>query len=200
MNGAGCCRKPTELDRGLEDEGAEMTNMNNAGMSFTDFERLLDVYGGDRTRWPAEARAAAAQLVARDANARRVLAEAEALDRVLERAPLPGLAVEAALAERIVAAAQRSPRIVKIATGQSSVVSLPEGRTRLPRHAGPWKLWFARGDVRAAGVLAAALIVGVFIGVSNVPQSVVPALADLPAADRGAYSLAQVEPFDEDVL
>ena len=42
------------------------------------------------------------------------LAEAEALDRVLERAPLPSLAIEAALAERIVAAAQRSPRIVKI--------------------------------------------------------------------------------------
>ena len=68
-----------------------MTNTSNNGMTLADFERLLDVYGGDRTRWPAEARAAAAQLVARDAKARRMLAEAEALDRVLERAPLPAL-------------------------------------------------------------------------------------------------------------
>ena len=176
-----------------------MTNMSNTGMTLADFERLLDVYGGDRTRWPAEARAAAAQLVARDAKARRMLAEAEALDRVLERAPLPSLAVEAALAERIVAAAQRSPRIVKIASGQSSVVSLPDGRALPPQRSASWKLGL-RGDVRAAALLAASLMVGIFIGISNVPQSVVPALADLAGPDRGAYSLAQVEPYDEDVL
>jgi len=54
--------------------------------------------------------------------------------------------------------------------------------------------------VRAATLLAASLMVGIFIGISNVPQSVVPALADLAGTDRGAYSLAQVEPYDEDVL
>lgn len=177
-----------------------MTNTSNTSMTLADFERLLDVYGGDRTRWPAEARAAAAQLVARDAKARRTLAEAESLDRVLERAPLPSLAVEAALAERIVAAAQRSPRIVKTARGQSPVVSLPEGQAvPLPRAASR-KLGLLRGEVRAAAVLAASLMVGIFIGISNVPQSVVPALADLAGTDRGAYSLAQVEPYDEDVL
>ena len=173
-----------------------MTNINNTGMTLADFERLLDVYGGDRTRWPAEARAAAAQLVARDAKARRTLAEAEALDRVLERAPLPSLAVEAALAERIVAAAQRSPRIVKIAPGQSSVVSLPDNRAAPP----PRKLGLLRGEVRAATLLAASLVVGIFIGISNVPQNVVPALADLAGTERSPYSLAQVEPYDEDVL
>jgi hypothetical protein len=177
-----------------------MTNMSNTGMTLADFERLLDVYGGDRTRWPAEARAAAAQLVARDAKARRILAEAESLDRVLERAPLPSLAVEAALAERIVAAAQRSPRIVKIAPGQPSVVSRPDGRAVSAPQSASWKLGLLRGEVRAATLLAASLMVGIFIGVSNVPQSVVPALADLAGADRGAYSLAQVEPYDEDVL
>jgi hypothetical protein len=177
-----------------------MTNMSNTGMSLADFERLLEVYGGDRTRWPAEERAAAAQLAARDEKARRVLAEAEALDRVLERAPLPSLAVEAALAERIVAAAQRSPRIVKAATRQPSVVSLPESREVPVPRAESWKLRLLRGDVRAAYALAASLVVGIFIGVSNLPQNVVPALADLAASDGGAYSLAQIEPFDEDVL
>lgn len=175
-----------------------MTSMSNNGMSLADFERLLDVYGGDRTRWPAEERAAAAQLVARDAKARQVLAEAEALDRVLERAPLPSLSVEAALAERIVAAAQRSPRIVKIAPERSTGKSLQDGHT-LPS----WRSWRPRllgGDVRAAGVLAASLVAGIFIGVSNLPQSIVPELADFAGSDRGAYSLALVEPYDEDVL
>jgi hypothetical protein len=176
-----------------------MTNTSNTGMTLVDFERLLDVYGGDRTRWPAEARAAAAQLAARDARARRVLAEAEALDRVLERAPLPSLAVEAALAERIVAAAQRSPRIVKIPAGQSSVISLPGNEVLPQQKPRSWKQQFLRSDVRAAVVLAASLVVGIFIGISNVPQNVLPGLADL-TGDRGGYSLAQVEPFDEDVL
>ena len=74
--------------------------MSNNSMTNADFERLLDVYGSDRTRWPVEARASAGQLVARDRAARRLLAEAEALDRALERAPLPSLAEEAALADR----------------------------------------------------------------------------------------------------
>jgi hypothetical protein len=88
-----------------------MTSMSNNTMTIADFERLLDVYGSDRTRWPVEARASAGQLVARDKAARRLLAEAEALDRTLERAPLPSLAEEAALADRILVAARRSPRM-----------------------------------------------------------------------------------------
>ena len=176
-----------------------MTNIGNPGMALADFERLLEVYGGDRTRWPADARAAAAQLVARDSNARLVLAEAEALDRVLERAPLPSLTVEAALADRIVTAAHRSPRIVKVAGRQSSVVPLSNGRVH-PQQERRWKLGLFRGDMRVASVLAASLVVGIVIGISSLPQSVVPALADLAGGDRSGYNLALVEPFDEDVL
>jgi hypothetical protein len=170
--------------------------MNNNTMTLADFERLLDVYGGDRTRWPAEARAAAGQLAAREVKAHRLLAEAEALDRVLERAPLPGLATEAALADRIVTAAQRSPRIVKLSSdGQGT---LPDASAPAP--SGPRRRVFPRQDIRAAAVLAASLMAGIFIGLSNVPQSVLPGLADLVGIDRGSYNLAQVEPFDEDVL
>ena len=82
-------------------------------MTLPEFERLLEIYGSDRTRWPVEARTSAGQLTARDPAACRLLLEAEALDRILERAPLPSLASEAALAERIIAAAQRSPRMVR---------------------------------------------------------------------------------------
>jgi hypothetical protein len=175
-----------------------MTNMSE-GMTLAEFERLLDVYGGARTRWPAEARAAAAQLVARDAKARRLLVEAEALDRLLERAPLPSLAIEAALAERIVAAAQRSPRIVRTAPGSAVVVPMVAEKAVPREPAVPWKRQLFGADVRAAAVLAASLAVGVFIGMSNVPQSVVPELASV-MSDQGGYSMAQVEPYDEDVL
>ena len=171
--------------------------MSNTSMTPADFERLLDVYGGDRTHWPTDARAAAAQLVARDARARRLLAEAEALDRVLERAPLPGLATEAALADRVVAAAQRSPRIVKLAGAIVPQLGAPKAS-----RGAAWKPRLVGTDLRAAGLLAASLAAGVLIGLSSLPHSVVPALADLAGLglDRGSYNLAHVEPFDEDVL
>ncbi len=174
----------TELKR----LGADMTNKNTITMTLGDFERLLEVYGGDRTRWPAEERAAAAQLVARDVKARRLLAEAEALDRVLERAPLPALALEAELADRIVAAAQRSPRIVRIGGAAASAEPASQGA--------PARKRFRLGNARAAGVLAASLVAGIFIGLTSLPQSVLPALADLVTIDRSGYNLAQGEPFD----
>src|SRR5262249_45183345 len=138
------------------------------------------------------------QLVARDAEARRLLAEAEGLDRVLDRAPLPALAAEAALADRIVAAARRSPRIVSIAPQRSGVAS----GAHLPAPRPPRRGWtgFAHGKTSAAGLLAASLVGGVLLGLSSFPQSVLPQLADLVGLDRSGYSLAQVDPFDEDVL
>jgi transposase-like protein len=176
-----------------------MTSKTNSSMSLADFERLLDVYGGDRTRWPAEQRAAAAQLVARDGGARRLLAEAEGLDRVLERAPLPALAAEAGLADRIVAAARRSPRIVSVASQRSGSASHARLLASAPRSVrGGW-MGLAHGKASAAGFLAASLIGGVLLGLSSLPQSVMPQLADLVGLDRSGYNIAHVD-FDEDVL
>jgi hypothetical protein len=151
-----------------------MTSMSNTSMTLTDFERLLDVYGGDRTRWPTEERAAAAHLVARDADARRLLAEAEALDRVLERAPLPALAKEGALADRIVAAAQRSPRIVKISSARPAQ---PAASAAIGR--GPAPQRFSSAKAGAAGLLVASLMIGVVIGRTNLPVQLLPGLADI---------------------
>ena len=47
-------------------------NTTSNTMTIAEFERLLDVYGSDRTRWPVEARASAGHLVARDRAARRL--------------------------------------------------------------------------------------------------------------------------------
>jgi hypothetical protein len=190
-----------------------MSNTNN-NMTIGQFERLLDVYGSDRTRWPVEARAGAGQLVARDRAARRMLAEAEALDRALERAPMPSLAKEAALAERILAAARRSPRMVQAARPDASkveanaagddagqrvatnVVFLPSLRARGARLSRT-----AFGG--AAGMLAASLVLGVYLGLSNLSQGVVPALEDMTGISLGNSSrvvAAQVDLLDEDLL
>jgi len=175
-----------------------MTNTSTTIMVLTEFERLLDVYGGDRTRWPVDARPAAAQLVARDRSAQRLLAEAVALDRVLERAPLPSLAIEAALADRIVSAAQRSPRIVSL--GDAAESPAEAKGPRLAPSDSVTRAWLLRADLRKAAVLAASLMIGVYIGVSNLPQQIVPTL--IGASDRTgvSYNLATADPFDEDVL
>jgi hypothetical protein len=181
-----------------------MTSMSSNIMTIADFERLLDVYGSDRTRWPVEARASAGQLVARDKAARRLLAEAEALDRTLERAPLPSLAEEAALADRILAAARRSPRMVPPARANAAgmarraidnVVRLPSLRAR-PRWLTP------PGFGSAAGMLAASLALGIFLGLSSLSQGVVPALEDMTGITlgTGTRTVAQIDLLDEDLL
>ena len=90
------------------DEHETTTNMTLA-----EFERLLDVYGGERTRWPVEARASARPSWLRATRgAPGCLPRPRPSIGRSERAPVPSLASEAALADRIVATAQRSPRIV----------------------------------------------------------------------------------------
>jgi hypothetical protein len=183
-----------------------MTSMNTKSMTMAELTRLLDVYGAGRTRWPAEARASAAPLVAADAAARRLLAEAEALDRVLDRAPVPGLQVEVALAERIVAAAQRSPRIVPPPSAQraaeeaSPVQAAPRGAARLQAPAaGRSRVvrLFSR-QMGAAGVLAASLLAGVVIGSSSLPPQLLPALADMAGLGPDRDSLVKIALYDED--
>jgi hypothetical protein len=183
-----------------------MSNASNT-MTIAEFERLLDVYGSDRTRWPTEARASAGHLVARDRAARRLLAEAEALDRTLERAPLPTLAQEAAIAERIVNAARRTPRVVPApaaradsvapaARNADNVVLLSGLRRQAQRLTGRASL----GGV--AGALAASLVLGILIGHSNLTQPVLPALEQLTGLTLGSNApvVAQIDLLDEDLL
>ena len=169
-----------------------MTSMSNTMMTIAEFERLLDVYGSDRSRWPVEARASAGLLVARDKAARRLLAEAEALDRALERAPLPSLVEEAALAERIIAAARRSPRMVPATAVAPAAIAEPVAGNvvRLPA-AHPRSRW------------TASRALGVFLGLSNLSQGVLPALEEMTGialTGGGSRTLAQVDVLDEDLL
>jgi hypothetical protein len=183
-----------------------MTNPSNT-MTIAELERLLDIYGSDRTRWPVEARAGAGHLVGRDRGARRLLAEAEALDRALEQAPLPTLAQEAAMAERIVAAARRTPRIVAVAKVGQAPTAAPAGDNvvQLPTSRGHrQQQWLtaktAFGGV--AGALAASLALGVLLGLSNLSQGLLPAVEQMTGIPLGSNGpvVAQIDLLDEDLL
>jgi hypothetical protein len=179
-----------------------MTNVVN-NMTRADLERLLDVYGSDRTRWPVDARSGAGQLAARDKAARRLLGEAEALDRVLERAPLPSLAKEAALADRIIAAAQRSPRIVHIDDAPATTAATGGGENVIRWPGARGRATWLRSDAsRVAGLFAASLLCGIYFGLSNVTQGALESVAGstFSAGAGSGPTLAQLDPLDEDLL
>ncbi len=67
-------------------------------MTIKEFQRLLDLHGGDRRLWPPALRDDADALLAGGGAAAEMMAEAQALDRLLEAAtdaqPRPGLAAD----------------------------------------------------------------------------------------------------------
>ena len=69
-------------------------------MTLKQFKRLLDAYGADVQRWPAEERRAARTLLARDPAARAAQHDAAELDRWLEAYDPPS---EAGAAARVMA-------------------------------------------------------------------------------------------------
>jgi hypothetical protein len=164
-------------------------------MRLEDFEALLAVHGGDRTRWPLEERAAAGRLLAQDASARRLLAEAQALDSLLDERPAVRSDLDA-LAARIVATAQRSPRLA----ASTPCAALPPKPSAPVRRRGPFEM-----DSFGIGALltAASLVLGILIGLSGLPQSVlrpVQQLTGLPVASAHATHASNVDTLDEDLL
>jgi hypothetical protein len=117
---------------------------------------------------------------------------------------LPSLAEEAALADRILAAARRSPRMVPTAKADAAQVALRaiDNVVRLPslRARPRWLRSTAFGG--AAGMMAASLALGLFIGLSNLSQGMLPALEDMTgiALGSGSHVVAQVDLLDEDLL
>jgi hypothetical protein len=127
-----------------------------------------------------------------------LLGEAEALDRVLERAPLPSLAREAALADRIISAAQRSPRIVRLeetsapAAAAENVIRWPGARVQVA---------MAAVRRRPGGRLVCrSLLCGIYFGLSNVAQGALEDVAGITFGTSSGPTLAQLDPLDEDLL
>jgi hypothetical protein len=169
-------------------------------------QRLLDTYGADRTRWPARERLRFAGVVSEDKAAARLLAEAVALDRLLDRAPQATAGDLDALKERIMSTALRSsqPRlkvVVSEQVAQGAVAPakvLPLRRPSLSRRFGEWP---------AAAVLAASLVLGVMLGSAGTFTSTMQEVAQAtglsePATDSSQLALGDYidGQVDEDLL
>lgn len=121
-------------------------------------EAALDAYGADRTRWPAPLRLALSGLIAGNSEAQRMLRDAEAFDRLLDRAPQYDQSRLDGLIQRIMATAERQPRVVS--SRSSAAHESSSGRPAA------WG-WQRRHQGFAATALAASLVLGVFAGQLN---------------------------------
>ena len=169
-------------------------------------ERLLDVCGADRTRWPARERLRFASFIGEDEGAKRLLAEADALDSLLDLAPRASEARERALQERIVAAALRSSetRLAVVPT-RAVVPAASSLRSRLPAFRG-FGSGRAKAEWPAAALLAASLVMGVILGSAGTLDRAVQEVAEISgyttATDTSQVALGDeiVAPVDEDLL
>jgi hypothetical protein len=155
--------------KAFRDETKAMTRKDKQVEEREALERLLDTYGADRTRWPARERLRFASVISEDKAAARLLAEAHALDRLLDRAPHASQGDIEALKERIVAAALRAdpPRLAVVA-GAGTRNILPLRRPSLPNRFTEWP---------AAAVLAASLVLGVMLGSAGTFSSTMQEMA-----------------------
>ncbi len=145
-----------------------MSNQAETGQRLQELNRLLEIYGADRSRWPAADRMRMSSVIAIDPRAKAALAEAAALDRLLDMAPLVSIDRERALAQAILAAAAANSSPAQT----SNVVALPAAR----KPAVP----FLRGQARhaAGALLAASLVLGIFAGTSGQLSSTVDYVAE----------------------
>ncbi len=160
--------------------------------------QLIERFGADRTRWPAPERLRFAGLLASDGEARRLLREAEAFDRLLDMAPRVSAPRQAALADRIVAKALAEPRVARgggpalsgapagaahrppeIELGAGNVTSM--GEARAARR--PMRPMLERSSWPAAALLAASLVLGLFAGNTGLFPDVGLSLAGMAAGD-----------------
>jgi hypothetical protein len=136
-------------------------NDKNAPGGIEALKRLLEIYGADRSRWPARDRLKFAELVAESAGARQAMADAEAFDRLLDMAPEPKATDMTALSNRILAAAAadaRGDRPGKVETLSRSARPRNESLKSQPRR---------RVDWPAAALMAASLMLGIFAGTNG---------------------------------
>lgn len=129
---------------------------------------LLDTHGGNPERWPADRRAAFERLIAADPEARRLAAEAQALDRVLTGAPAAG-AVQPLVLSKLILDKVRAER------GNSGGRPGLDGMRTGNRSASP--VLTRRAGWASAGVLAASFVFGIVLGGSDLGAPYVEDLA-----------------------
>lgn len=141
-----------------------------------ELQRVLDTYGSDRARWPASVRQRLEWLIDSDAASRRHVAEARALERVLDTAPTARPDRMTALADRIAARAAKMPdapsalaSFKPIAAADNVVALRPVGPVRRD-------LPVTQSAVRASALIAASLMAGLYFGAAT---NVLPLVEDM---------------------
>lgn len=168
---------------------------------------VLEAYGADPARWPQGERAALMALAAADPRAAGLVSEAHALDRLLATPPARDPAGEARLIAAIVARAEAKAQDTRPVASRAGVVDLASARDarRHPPTPQP-RFRPAAGTLRAAGLLAASLLVGLYLGVSGVAGPAVVGLAEVAGLETTAMTLpgdgafAAPQTFEEDLL
>lgn len=120
--------------------------MTTDTMTLDRLRAIVEAYGADPARWPAAERAAGEALLAGSPSARTMVAEAARIDAALDS--VPALSPTPAIRSAILAAAPRPAAL-------SFVARLREGWRELFGELGGWQ---------PAGVLAAALVLGIVSG------------------------------------
>lgn len=173
-----------------------MTDMRDQNQTFDLLDRTLETFGADANRWPAGVKIKLSPFIDGNADARRRVAEAAALDKVLGFAPKISDARHAALTDQIVAKALRQPRAVSA----SGSVTPSAGQHKLqPR----FKAW--RENYLTAGALAASLMLGILAGQNATVVTLTEAmLTGSDATDVSAQQVAKSDEldtyYDEDLL
>ena len=165
-----------------------MMEKNGRMQELDSLQKLLDGHGGDRTRWPASERLRFAPLIGGDEEARRRIAEAEALARILAKAPTLPEPRRAALSDRIVTLAQAEV-LAQRARGDVVVPFGAVGRRRMAQRV------MARAP--AAALLAASLLVGVFVGFTGVAAPALQRFATLAGLSQESDAVGPLAAFDE---
>jgi len=123
--------------------------MRSAPISLERFSALADAYGADLRRWPEADRAAAQALAQESAPARALLAEADALDAVLDLSRVASPSPE--LRQRILSEAPKA-RPTRLTAPNST-----SARSRLLR----WLSGLGAVGVLTCGAVAGAAVVAV---------------------------------------
>lgn len=177
-------------------------------------QHLLDVYGADQRRWPAEAVRQFADLTGHEAiAAKSALHETLALDQVLARARSPSVGRQQVVADRIMAQVLADAAATNAAVSAGSNVIVLSQRVGLTTQSGSAATRTSAtgsrprrsADWRAAAALAAALVLGVGVGMSGSVNSTLQAVAEAVGVglDRSLLALNDEQGDaidDEDVL
>ncbi|CFX31861.1 protein of unknown function [Candidatus Filomicrobium marinum] len=155
-----------------------MTSEQNRQRDMERLRYLLEVYGGDRDRWPARERLSVAAFLAEDAAAQRLLREACVLDDVIMNCQLPSGRSDSMrlndLGDRIMARALAEKR-----QAASFRQTLPNVRSYQSVRA---RLW------QAATLMAACLVTGIMVGQSGLVASPVEQTSEVSSLDEETFT------------